>query len=110
MSPLKLRHERSHTKVVATMGPACSSKKVLEGLFEEGIDVCRLNFSHGSHEDHLKTINLIKQINEENGTSVAMLADLQGPKLRVGQMEDNGVELNEGQSFTLSYRVSSNKG
>ncbi len=101
MSPLKLRHERSHTKVVATLGPACASKQVLEGMFEEGIDVCRLNFSHGSHEDHLKTINLIKEINEENGTYVAMLADLQGPKLRIGRMENDGVELVNGQTFRL---------
>lgn len=99
MSPLRLRHERSHTKVVATLGPASSPKKVLEGLFEEGIDVCRLNFSHGSHEDHLKMIKLIKEINEENNTYVAMLADLQGPKLRIGEMENNGVELEDGQEF-----------
>jgi len=101
MSPLKLRHERSHTKIVATLGPASSSKKVLEGLFEEGIDVCRLNFSHGSHADHLELINLIKEINDENGTNVAMLADLQGPKLRVGEMENNGVRLEDGQIFQL---------
>ncbi|MFC2099163.1 pyruvate kinase [Bacteroidota bacterium] len=101
MSPLKFRHERSHTKVVATLGPATSSKKVLEGLFEEGIDVCRLNFSHGSHEDHLEIIKLIKEINEENGTNVAMLADLQGPKLRIGEMENNGVILEDGQAFRL---------
>ncbi len=100
MSPLKLRHERSHTKVVATLGPASAPKEVLEGLFEEGIDVCRLNFSHGSHEDHLKMINLIKEINEENGCDVAILADLQGPKLRVGVMEE-GTELQNGQEFKL---------
>lgn len=101
MSPLRLRHERSHTKVVATLGPASSSKKVLEGLFEEGIDVCRLNFSHGSHADHLKLIKLIKEINEENGTNVAMLADLQGPKLRIGEMENDGALLEDGQMFLL---------
>ncbi len=101
MSPLRLRHDRSHTKIVATLGPASSSKEVLERLFEEGIDVCRLNFSHGSHADHLKLITLINEINEENGTYVAMLADLQGPKLRVGKMEKNGVELIDGQEFRL---------
>ncbi len=99
MKPLNLRHERSHTKVIATLGPASSSKEVLQKLFEEGIDVCRLNFSHGSHEVHLKTINLIRDINKKNGTHVAMLADLQGPKLRVGEMENNGVELVDGQIF-----------
>ncbi len=92
MSQLTFRHERSHTKVVATLGPASSSREVLEKLFEEGIDVCRLNFSHGSHEDHLKTIKLIKKINAENESTVAILADLQGPKLRIGDMENNGVD------------------
>ena len=101
MSQLKFRHERSHTKVIATLGPASSSREVLEKLFEEGIDVCRLNFSHGSHEDHLKTINLIKSINAENESSVAILADLQGPKLRIGEMENNGVELEDGSSFSF---------
>jgi pyruvate kinase len=101
MSPLKFRHERSHTKVVATLGPASTSRDVLERLFEEGIDVCRLNFSHGSHDDHLKTIRLIKKINEENNSAIAILADLQGPKLRVGEMENNGAELLEGSVFTL---------
>jgi pyruvate kinase len=101
MRQLKLRHERSHTKIVATLGPASSSRDVLEKLFEEGIDVCRLNFSHGSHEDHLKTIHLIKSINAENESSVAILADLQGPKLRIGEMENNGVNLVDGSTFSF---------
>ncbi len=101
MSQLKFRHERSHTKVIATLGPASSSREVLERLFEEGIDVCRLNFSHGSHEDHLITINLIKSINAENESTVAILADLQGPKLRIGEMENNGVELLDGSTFSF---------
>jgi len=101
MSQLKFRHERSHTKVVATLGPASSSREVLEKLFEEGIDVCRLNFSHGSHDDHLKTINLIKSINAENESTVAILADLQGPKLRIGEMENNGIELVDGSTFSF---------
>jgi pyruvate kinase len=101
MSHLKFRQERSHTKVIATLGPASSSRKILESLFEEGIDVCRLNFSHGSHEDHLKTINLIKRINAENDATVAILADLQGPKLRIGDMENDGVELEDGSTFSF---------
>jgi pyruvate kinase len=101
MSQLKFRHERSHTKVVATLGPASSTREVLEKLFEEGIDVCRLNFSHGSHDDHLKTIKLIKSINSENESTVAILADLQGPKLRIGEMENNGIELVDGSTFSF---------
>jgi len=96
-----MRLERSHTKVIATMGPATARRDVLMKLFDEGVDVCRLNFSHGSHEDHLKTIELILELNKEMNTSVAILADLQGPKLRIGVMEDGGVELIDGQIFDL---------
>ncbi len=96
-----MRHERSHTKVIATLGPASSDRKILESMFEEGIDVCRLNFSHGSHEDHLKNILLIKDLNRKTGANVAILADLQGPKLRIGEMENDGVILEEGREFRL---------
>ncbi|MFZ5941653.1 MAG: pyruvate kinase [Bacteroidota bacterium] len=96
-----MRHERSHTKVIATLGPASSNRKVLTRLFEEGVDVCRLNFSHGSHEDHLKTIELILDLNRELNSNVAIMADLQGPKLRIGLMQDGGAELVEGQTFDL---------
>ncbi len=101
MSPLKLRHDRSHTKVVATLGPASGSREILEKMFEEGIDVCRLNFSHGSHEDHLKTIRLINRINKESNTNVAILADLQGPKLRIGEIENNEAILKAGNIFSF---------
>lgn len=81
------------TKVIATIGPACSSIEILEQLILEGVNVCRLNFSHGTHEDHLDVINKIRSLNKKKGTHVAILADLQGPKLRIGEVEDNGVEL-----------------
>jgi pyruvate kinase len=82
------------TKIVATMGPACaSSKEVLRKLIKAGVNVCRLNFSHGSHEDHLATILKIREINAEEGLNVSILADLQGPKIRIGEVVDNGVEL-----------------
>lgn len=84
------------TKIIATIGPASSSKEQLKKLFEAGITVCRLNFSHGSHADHLEVINRILELNEELHTHVALLADLQGPKLRIGEVENNGVELVEG--------------
>jgi pyruvate kinase len=90
------------TKIVATLGPASSDKKVLTELIKQGVDVCRLNFSHGSHEDHLAVINTIKEINEENGFNVAILADMQGPKLRVGEMKDNGVLLKEGSTIIVT--------
>jgi len=88
-----MRQERSQTKVVATIGPATSSKEVLKKLFEEGVDVCRLNFSHGTHEEHLKVINNILELNEELNENVAILADLQGPKIRIGDVENDRIEL-----------------
>ena len=96
-----MRHYRSHTKVIATLGPASQPKEILSQMFHEGIDVCRLNFSHGSHEDHLKNIKTIRELNAELGTNVAILADLQGPKLRIGTVKDNGVELVNGSEFKL---------
>lgn len=96
-----MRHERSHTKVIATLGPATADKEVLRKLYIEGIDVCRLNFSHGSHEDHLKNILMVRELNKEMEVNVALLADLQGPKLRIGEVENNHVELVNGAEFSL---------
>ena len=77
------------TKIVATVGPACSSRAMLKRLVAAGVDVFRINFSHASHEDALKRINIIRDLNEELGFHVAVMADLQGPKLRVGEMKEN---------------------
>lgn len=91
------------TKIVATMGPAStSSKEVLRQMILEGVDVCRLNFSHGSHEDHLRTIEMIRAINKEESLNVAILADLQGPKIRIGEVEGNGVELVDGEKLIIT--------
>ncbi|HDS07574.1 MAG TPA: pyruvate kinase, partial [Bacteroides sp.] len=60
-----MRHERSHTKIVATIGPASSSRETLEKMFHEGVDVCRINFSHGTHEEHRKVIETVHRLNEE---------------------------------------------
>ncbi len=89
-------NDYSHSKIITTIGPACSDKNVLRKLIQEGIDVCRLNFSHGSHDDHKAVIQTIRELNEELGSNVAILADLQGPKLRIGEVENNGVELING--------------
>ena len=89
------------TKIVATMGPACSDKKILEKMISEGVNVCRLNFSHGNHEDHQKTIDTIREINNDTGLNVAILADLQGPKIRTGKMENNAVDLINGSELCI---------
>jgi len=96
-----MRHERSHTKIVATIGPASSSRETLEKMFHEGVDVCRINFSHGTHEDHRKVIETVHRLNEELNANVAILADLQGPKLRIGEMQNGQVELKEGEEFSF---------
>jgi pyruvate kinase len=84
----------NRTKIVATIGPATSDITMLRAIIAEGVDVCRLNFSHGSYEDHEQVVKNIRQINEENPeTPVAMLLDLQGPKLRVGVMKEGKVQL-----------------
>ena len=89
------------TKIVATLGPASSDKETLRQMFLEGLNVCRLNFSHGSYENHSHAIKLIRELNEETGLNVAILADLQGPKIRTNEMENNGVELISGKSIKI---------
>jgi pyruvate kinase len=76
------------TKIVATMGPATATRDVLLRLFEEGVDVCRLNFSHGDLADHLKMLKTIREVAEEAQETVAILGDLGGPKIRLGKIED----------------------
>ncbi|MDX2134422.1 MAG: pyruvate kinase [Saprospiraceae bacterium] len=90
-----------NTKIVATVGPACNSYDNLLALVEAGVDVFRLNFSHGTHEDHLQVIQHIGRINHQLNTHISILADLQGPKLRVGKIKDNALPLNPGDVITL---------
>lgn len=94
--------DHQNTKIVATVGPACSSYENLLELVKVGVDVFRLNFSHGSHEDHGKVIENILKIRQETNVHVSILADLQGPKLRVGIMEGEGLPLEEGQVITFT--------
>ena len=91
------------TKIVATLGPASSSKEVIKEMMNNGVNVFRINFSHASHEDALKRINIIRGLNEELGFHVAVLADLQGPKLRVGEIKENTV-LNNGSVVTFTTK------
>lgn len=96
------RTHTNRTKIVATIGPACSEIHNLRSLFLAGVNVCRLNFSHGAHEEHLAVIENIRTLNKELKSKVAILADLQGPKIRIGDMQNNGVELKSGHKFTLT--------
>lgn len=90
------------TKIVATVGPASNSKDMLRQLMLAGVDVFRLNFSHGSHEDHAKVVANIKELRQETGIYVAILQDLQGPKIRVQEVENNGVRINAGERLTIT--------
>ena len=89
------------TKIVATLGPASSDPAVLERMVRAGVDVVRLNFSHGTAEDHLKRADLVKEIARKTGRTVAIMCDLQGPKIRIGKFKDGKVMLEKGQRFAL---------
>jgi len=91
------------TKIVATVGPASNNKEMLRALAKEGVDVFRLNFSHGKHEDHLKVINFVREINQELGANIALLQDLQGPKIRVNEMAP-GIQIVAGQELVITTR------
>ncbi|MBD2257589.1 pyruvate kinase [Pseudanabaena sp. FACHB-2040] len=89
------------TKIVATIGPASSSKPVLEQMLQNGLSVARLNFSHGSYEDHANTVALLRQVAKAQDTPITLLQDLQGPKIRVGQLPDGAIDLIENQLIDL---------
>jgi pyruvate kinase len=97
-----IHHNFKKTKIVATIGPATSSKQVLKDMILQGLDVVRLNFSHGAHDDHKKVIDFVREIDLELGTNTSLLADLQGPKLRVGEMENGSVNLEVGNKIIIS--------
>lgn len=94
-------HRNRHTKIVATLGPASSSAEIISILFERGVDVFRLNFSHGTHETHAQNIRWIRQAEKNFNKPIAILADLQGPKLRVGKFTSGPVNITAGQKFTF---------
>lgn len=89
------------TKIVATVGPASSSKPVLLQMIAAGMNVARLNFSHGSYEDHAKTIALLREVSIESDTPITLLQDLQGPKIRIGHLPEGAIELAEGTTICL---------
>lgn len=90
------------TKILATIGPASNNYDTLLNLANAGANVFRLNFSHGSHEGHAEVVKMIRKINKETGLNIGILQDLQGPKIRVGEMENGGVQINPGQKITIT--------
>jgi len=97
-----LAHVNHRTKIVATVGPACDTYEKLLDLVKAGVNVFRLNFSHGSHEDKLNIIEHIRNINKSEPYNIAILGDLQGPKLRVGEIENNYLEVKAGDILTFT--------
>ncbi len=99
--PARVKNRRRRTKIVATLGPSSSTPEILARLFHGGADVFRLNFSHGTHEDHLARITMIRKLEKSVGRPIGILADVQGPKLRVGRFGGGRVTLQTGQVFRL---------
>ncbi len=93
------------TKLVCTLGPATRSPQDIRRLVEVGMDVARLNFSHGSHEEHAERIRILRDIERDTGRTVAILQDLGGPKIRVGEVGEGSIDLESGQAFTLTTRA-----
>jgi pyruvate kinase len=100
----KLRRRR-RTKIIATLGPASASPEILARLFQAGADVFRLNFSHGTHEDHAKRFAMIRELEEKFNRPIGILADVQGPKLRVGRFSGGRVHLQTGRPFRLDLNA-----
>lgn len=90
------------TKILATVGPASHTKEVLNELVMMGADIFRLNFSHGDHKAHAEVIKTIRQLNKDLNSNIGILQDLQGPKIRVGEVENNGVLIKPGDSITIT--------
>lgn len=102
---MQLHHSVCRTKIVATIGPASSKPEVLRDLIQAGATTLRLNFSHGTHEDHQRSIRMIRQVSFELNQPVGILQDLQGPKIRLGTFENGAIELQKGDPFTLTSHI-----
>lgn len=89
------------TKIVCTIGPACDSEELLTEMCKAGMNVARLNFSHGTHPEHLERINRIKRVREKLGLPIAIMLDTKGPEYRIKTFKDGSVVLNAGDTFVL---------
>ena len=92
------------TKIVCTLGPASEKEEVLTALIENGLNVTRMNFSHGSHEEHKGRMDLVKKVREKLNKPVALLLDTKGPEIRTGNFDQPEVLLEEGQKFTITMK------
>jgi pyruvate kinase len=93
------------TKIGVTLGPACADQEVFEKMVNEGVDFIRLNFSHGTYETHAEAIKLVREVSKKLGKNIDVLQDLQGPKIRLGTLPDEGVSITPGQSVVLNTNL-----
>ncbi|MGU7774658.1 pyruvate kinase [Burkholderia sp. MR1-5-21] len=96
-----MTHRKRNARIVATLGPSSSDLATVRALFDAGADVFRLNFSHGTHAQHQERLEIIRRVERDTGRPIAVLLDLQGPKLRIGTLADGPVTLNAGAAFRL---------
>ena len=96
--------ERKRTKIICTIGPASNSVEVIQALIESGMDIARVNFSHGSHQDHAETIDRLRAASRALGTTLSILQDLSGPKMRIGKFTTSSIHLRPNSKFTLTAR------
>ena len=94
------------TKIICTLGPSTDNIETLEKMVEAGMNVARLNFSHGTHEEQLKRINMVKQVREKLKCPLAILLDTKGPEIRIGTFKEGFAVLEQGQIFTLTQEDS----
>ena len=97
------------TKIICTIGPACENEETLTAMCEAGMNVARLNFSHGTHEEHQKKIDMIKQVRDELDMPIAIMLDTKGPEYRIKTFKDGKITLKDGDSFSVTFRHSVNK-
>ena len=93
--------QMTRTKILATIGPSTASKEKIEQLIDAGADAFRFNFSHGTHEEHKERYDTVRKLAKEKNLHITIVADMQGPKLRVGEFKDGKIELKNGQKFIL---------
>ncbi len=101
MKQLKLRNRKA--KIVATLGPACETEETIEKLFIAGVDVFRLNFSHGEHKDHTNKVKIVRKLEKKYNRYICILGDLQGPKFRVGKFKNIKEQLKKNSEFLFFH-------
>ena len=103
-----MMHRR--TKIIATLGPATDDEEIIASLIDAGVDLVRLNFSHGTMEENKKRVEMVRRISAEKNYSVGILGDLQGAKIRIGRFKDEKIELAPGDTFKLDADLDMNEG